>query len=222
MDHTFKATGEELKAMGAEVAAMGDLAVSQVRAALDALVRGDAAAAAVVAAEDARLDEMEAAIERQTVRFIALRQPMADDLRRPIAAMKIAAQLERCGDLAKNLAKRMAKLDALPSPEQLAEVARLGALAAGRLEMALDAYRRRDATTTVRVWAGDAEVDALHERVFQSIAAEMADDPTKLAICTHLLFIAKNLERLGDHATNIAELAHFEIAGERLGDRLRG
>jgi phosphate transport system regulatory protein PhoU len=222
MDHTFKATGEDLAALGAEVSAMGDLAAAQLRAALDAFVRQDARAAAVVAAGDARLDEMEAAIERRTVRLIALRQPLADDLRRPITAMKLAAQLERCGDLAKNLAKRVAKLDARPSAEQLADVRRMGGLVADRLETSLAAYRRQDPATAVEVWARDAEVDILHDELFQSVAAAMTGDPGKVAVGAQLLFIAKNLERIGDHATNIAELAYYEITGERLGERLKG
>lgn len=222
MEHTFKAVDDELKALGAELVQMGDLAVSQLRAAVDAFVRQDAAAGAATAAADARLDELEAEIERRAVRFIALRQPMADDLRRPITAMKLASQLERCGDLAKNLAKRIAKLDSKPSADQLAGVAELGNLVADRLAKVVDAYRRGDAAAAVEIWSTDTEVDVLHERVFQDVARSMASDPATVGVCTHLLFITKNLERIGDHATNIAELANYEITGQRLGERPKG
>lgn len=222
MEHTFKAVDEELQALGAELTAMGELAVSQLRAALDAFVRQDAEAGAATAAADARLDELEADVERRAVRFIALRQPMADDLRRPITAMKLAAQLERCGDLAKNLAKRVAKLDATPSADQLEGVAKLGALVADRLATVVDAYRRQDAAAAVQIWSTDTEVDELHDKVFQEVASAMARDPAKVGVCTHLLFITKNLERIGDHATNIAELANYEITGQRLADRPKG
>ena len=222
MEHTFKAVDEELNALHGEVVRMGEVTVSQLRAAVAAFVKHDAAEAARVAAADAELDRMDAEIERRAVRFIALHQPMADDLRAPITAMKTAMNLERCGDLAKNMAKRTRELAAPPSAGQSRALADLGALVAGRLAEVMAAYSSGDAEAATRVWEKDAEVDILHERVFRDILQSMSGDPSGIEASTHLLFITKNLERIGDHATNIAELVCYEATGVELGERARG
>ncbi len=219
MEHTFSAVDADLSALSADIVAMGELAVQQVRAAVDAFVRHDTATAVLIAAADEKLDAMDADIERRAIRFIALRQPMADDLRRPIAAMKIAMQLERCGDLAKNIAKRLGRLDGRPAEEQAKALGELGRLVAQRLEAVVGAYKGGDAQGAFNVWAKDTEVDEKHEDVLKGIVTCMTTDPTSVGVCTHLLFIGKNLERIGDHATNIAELVHYQMTGEDLADR---
>jgi phosphate transport system protein len=192
---------------------MGELAVAQLGRALDAFERHDAAAAARTAAADDRLDAMEAAVEAASVRFIALRQPMADDLRRPICAMKIAMQLERCGDLAKSIAKRAGRMEGRPTLDQVRAVVELGTLAAGRLAAAMAAYAAADPVAALEVRSGDVEIDEGHEQVLRQVMAAMTADPDAVGVGAHLLFIAKNLERIGDHATNIAELVHYQVVG---------
>ncbi|ODT89504.1 phosphate signaling complex protein PhoU [Phenylobacterium sp. SCN 70-31] len=219
MEHTVKAVDDQLNAMTRDLAAMGDLAVAQVRAAIDVFLRHDLTAAAKVVRGDDALDLQDADIERRAVRFIALHQPMADDLRRPIAAMKIAMQLERCGDLAKNIAKRVGRMDAPADADQAEPVAGLGRLAAERLSSVVDAYRASDAQGAYNVWVRDTEIDELHEKVLAGLIEAMARESRALGDFAHLLFIAKNLERIGDHATNIAELVHYQITGADLADR---
>src|SRR5665213_2429788 len=219
MEHTFKAIDEELKGLHADVAAMGDLAVSQLKAAIAAFAENDAARGAEIAAADARLDDMDASIERRAVRFIALHQPMADDLRAPITAMKTAMNLERCGDLAKNVAKRTPQLKAPPEAALARGVGELGALVAKRLGEVAAAYKAEDAEAARRVWEKDTDIDELHETVFHQILRAMSGDPSSIEASTHLLFITKNLERIGDHATNIAELVCYQVTGGELSDR---
>jgi phosphate transport system protein len=222
MEHTFKAVDEALKALHAEVAEMGDLAVVQLRAAVAAFVRNDTAAAARIATDDKKLDAMDADIERRAVRFIALHQPMADDLRAPITAMKTAMNLERCGDLAKNIAKRTGLLIGPPAAGHAKGLTELGALVADRLEEVIAAYRAEDAEAAKSIWERDTDIDELHETVFRQILESMSGDPSSVEASTHLLFITKNLERIGDHATNIAELVCYQATGGELSDRPKG
>ena len=219
MDHTLRAVDQDLQVLTHDVAAMGDLAVAQVRAAVDVFVRYDLAAAEKVVRGDDALDIQDAEIERNAVRFIALRSPVADDLRRPIAAMKIAMQLERCGDLGKNIAKRVARLESAPTDAQAAIVAELGRMASERLAAVVHAYRQDDSQGAYTVWLKDTELDERHEGVVREIVTGMISEPDSVGDSTHLLFIAKNLERIGDHATNIAELVHYQITGADLTDR---
>lgn len=219
MQHTLKAVDEELNALHGDVVAMGELTVSQLRDAVNAFLAGDAARAAEIAAADERLDEMDAEIERRVVRFIALHQPMADDLRAPITAMKTAMNLERCGDLAKNMAKRTPQLTSAPSPALATGIRELGGLVADRLAEVMAAYRAGDAEAATRVWQKDTDIDELHERVFRSVLASMSGKSADIEASAHLLFITKNLERIGDHATNIAELVCYAATGVELGER---
>ncbi len=219
MEHTVRAVDVDLDGISKDVAAMGDLAVAQVRAAVDVFQRHDLVTAAKVVRADDALDIQDAEIEKRAIRFIALRQPMADDLRRPIAAMKTAMQLERCGDLAKNIAKRVGRMGAPASAATIVSVAELGALAADRLAEVIDAFRDGDAPGAYAVWLKDTEIDERHDAVLAQIVAEMTVSPSTVADGAHLLFIAKNLERIGDHATNIAELVHYQLTGEDLADR---
>ncbi|MBI1200159.1 MAG: phosphate signaling complex protein PhoU [Phenylobacterium sp.] len=219
MPHTLKAVDEDLDALAHDLAAMGDLAVAQVKASLDVFLRHDLAAAAKVVRGDDALDLQDAEIEKRAVRFIALHSPVADDLRRPIAAMKIAMQLERCGDLAKNIGKRVGRMDHPAAESQSGPIAELGQLAVERLAAVVDAYRSDDAQAAYKVWLNDTEIDEQHDSVLREIVGQMASDPGSVNDSTHLLFIAKNLERIGDHATNIAELVHYQITGAELADR---
>ncbi|WP_430426151.1 phosphate signaling complex protein PhoU [Phenylobacterium sp.] len=219
MDHTLKSVDTGLGALSHSVAAMGDLAVAQVRAAIDVFVRHDLADAAKVVRADDAVDLQDAEIEKNAIRFIALHQPMADDLRRPIAAMKIAMQLERCGDLAKNIGKRVGRMGAAAPEGKVELIADLGHLAAERLAAVVNAYRAEDAQGAYNVWLKDTEIDERHDGVLREIVAGMVADPAAVEDSTHLLFIAKNLERIGDHATNVAELVYYQITGSDLTER---
>jgi phosphate transport system protein len=216
-DHTLTAIDADLGVLTQAVTAMGDLAVTQVRASVDVFQRHDLQAAGKVVRADDALDLQDAEIEKAAVRFIALRQPVADDLRRPIAAMKIAMQLERCGDLAKNIAKRCLVLaEAEPLTPLTRSIERMGNLVAARLKDVLDAYTSGNLDRAVAVWARDDEVDEHYNSLFRELLTYMMADPRTINSCAHLLFIAKNLERIGDHATNLAEIVYFEITGEDL------
>ena len=219
MEHTVRAVDADLDGLAHDVAAMGDLAVAQVRASVDVFQRHDLQMAAKVVRGDDALDLQDTEIEKRAIRFIALRQPMADDLRRPIATMKMAMQLERCGDLAKNIAKRVGRMAAAADPARVDSVVALGGLAADRLAAVINAYRQGDAQGAYSVWLKDTEIDERHDAVLAEIVAGMTADPATVGDGTHLLFIAKNLERIGDHATNIAELVHYQLTGQDLADR---
>jgi phosphate transport system protein len=217
--HTLRAIDEDLATLSRDVAAMGDLAVAQVKAALDVFVRHDLTAAAKVVRGDDALDIQDSDIERRSVRFIARHAPVADDLRRPIAAMKVAMQLERCGDLAKNIAKRVGRMESAAPAPQVEHVADLGRMVTDRLTAVVNAYRQDDAQAAYMVWLNDTDIDERHDGVLREIIGGMVDEPLTVGDSTHLLFIAKNLERIGDHATNIAELVHYQITGTDLADR---
>jgi phosphate transport system protein len=184
---------------------------------VDAVVRRDPTLATKVLQQDDRLDEIEADIEQKAIRLIALRQPMANDLRKTMAAMKIASNLERCGDLAKNIAKRTLVLSEIePMPTLNRSIERMGRLVETRLKEVLDAYISKDAERAMEVWRRDEEVDAHYNSLFRELLTYMMGDPRTITACAHLLFVAKNLERIGDHATNIAEIVHYEISGEQV------
>jgi phosphate transport system protein len=220
MEHTLRAYDEELEGLTAELARMGGLAEVEVGDAIRAIGRRDVALAQTVIGRDARLDEIEAEIERRAIRLIALRQPVADDLRRTVSALKISMNLERCGDLAKNIAKRALVIaEADPITPLTRSIERMGELVASRLKQVLDAYAARDVDRARTVWQRDQEVDEHYDSIFRELLTYMMADPRTIASCAHLLFVAKNLERIGDHATNIAEIIHYEITGEALPDQ---
>jgi phosphate transport system protein len=217
MEHTVRAYDEELDAITAELSRMGGLAEAEVADSIRAIARRDVALASSVISRDARLDGLEADIERKAIRLIALRQPVADDLRRTVAAMKISTNLERCGDLAKNIAKRALVIaEAEPITPLTASIERMGELVTTRLKDVLDALASRDVDRAVAVWLADHEVDEHYDSIFRELLTYMMGDPRTIASCAHLLFVAKNLERIGDHATNIAEILHYEITGIEL------
>jgi phosphate transport system protein len=214
-EHTVRSYDEELNALSAECARMGGLTEAQVADAITAVVKRNQELAGNVVARDDRLDVAERDIERRALRLIALRQPMADDLRRTVAAMKVANNLERCGDLAKNIAKRtLVIIESDPMTPLTRSIDRMGKLVVQRLTAVLDAYARQDLERAVAVWSQDEDVDEHYNSLFRELLTYMMGDPRTITACAHMLFVAKNLERIGDHATNIAEIVYYQITGE--------
>jgi phosphate transport system protein len=222
-EHTLKFFGEELNQLKAEVARMGGLAEAQVADAVDAVAHRDVALAQAIVGRDQKLDAMQRDIEKKAIRMIALRQPVAQDLRRTVAALKMSWNLERTGDQAKNIAKRALVIaEAEPIAPLTRSIERMGRLVAVRLKDALDAYTAGELDRALEVWRQDEDVDEMYNSLFRELLTYMMSDPRTIGSCAHLLFIAKNLERIGDHATNIAEILHYELTGEEiLGDRPR-
>ena len=218
-EHTVKAYGDELSQLQAEVARMGGLAESQVNDAVECVARRDVVLAEAVIARDEKLDALQREIERRVIRLIALRQPVANDLRRAVAAMKLAHSLERTGDLARNIAKRAIVIaEAEPMTPLTRSIERMGRLVGERMKTVLDAYTSSDLEPALQVWRQDEEVDEHYNSLFRELLTYMMADPRMISPCAHLLFVGKNLERIGDHATNLAEIIHYEITGEDIAD----
>lgn len=214
--HIVKSFQEELDSLSAQIAQMGGLTEAQLSAAIEAVTRRDMQLAERTILEDQRIDALEAEIEAHAVRLIALRQPMATDLREAIAAIKISIDLERIGDLAKNIAKRAIVLqnDFEGANKLIQGISRMGRLAQRQLKQVLDAYSGREAQAAMEVWRDDEEIDAMYNSVFRELLTYMMEDPRTIGVSTHLLFVAKNIERIGDHATNIAETVSYLVTGE--------
>lgn len=189
---------------------------------MSALMRRDTDAAARVVEADKRIDALEAEAERAAVQIIALRAPMADDLREVVAALKIAGVIERIGDYAKNIAKRVAVIEASPYVEPLSLLPEMARIAAEMVDMVLDAFAARDAQKALAVCDRDRAVDDFYNSIFRTLLTFMMENPHNITPATHLLFIAKNLERIGDHATNVAEMVYFAATGEHMAERTRG
>jgi phosphate transport system protein len=199
----------------AEVIRMGGLAEAQVVDAIDALVRRDVPLAQALIVRDLRLDALQGEIERDALALIGAAGGEEIDIRCAVAAMKMALNLERCGDLARNIAKRSLLLAASePVLPLIGAVDRLGRLVSAQLRQVLDAYAAQDLAPALAVWRRDGEIDERHEALSRELLVVMAEAPDQVAVGAHLLFIAKNLERIGDHATNIAEILHFQVTGE--------
>lgn len=224
-EHIVKSFEEELEQLSINVSKMGGLAEAQFRAAIDSVTRRDLKLADQTIGHDQALDDMEILIEESAVQLIGLRQPMALDLREAMSPIKIAADLERIGDLAKNISKRtLVMFDDYETPVRLMQgLTRMGKLALGQLHLVLDAYTNRDADLAYKVWVSDEEIDEMYNSVFRELLTYMMEDPRTIGVCTHLLFVAKNIERIGDHATNIAETVSYLVTGYRmLEDRPKG
>jgi phosphate transport system protein len=217
-EHIVKSFEEELEQLSMNVSKMGGLAEAQLQAAIDSFTRRDLQLADQTIHQDQVLDDLELLIEASAVQLIALRQPMALDLREAMSPIKIAADLERIGDLAKNISKRtLVMFDDYDTPARLVQgLTRMGKLALGQLKLVLDAYTSRDEALARKVWASDEEIDEMYNSVFRELLTYMMEDPRKIGVCTHLLFVAKNIERIGDHATNIAETVSYLVTGHRL------
>jgi phosphate transport system protein len=218
-DHTHRAFDIDLQDLIRMVAEMGGLAEKQIGDAIDALDRRDVALARRIVAEDVRIDALQREIEEKTVLTIARRQPMAVDLREIVAALRISNDLERIGDLAKNIAKRVAALDVDFHPQQILRgVEHMTELVLAQIKDVLDSFARRDLAKALAVWRGDEEVDAVNNSLFRELLTYMMEDPRNISFCIHLLFCAKNIERMGDHATNIAETVYYMVEGRPLAD----
>jgi phosphate transport system protein len=215
-EHTVKAFTEELDALTQEVARMGGLAEIAVNDGIAAVARRDAELAQAVMNRDAKIDAAQREIERRAIKLFALRQPFASDLRVVLTAWRIASELERVGDLAKNIAKRALILNQAEPIQLTRSVERMGKMSAAHLQQVLDAYANKDVQAAISVWQSDDNIDAHYNSLFRELLTYMIEDPRTITSCTHLLFIAKNLERVGDHGTNIAEHIHFLVTGEEI------
>ncbi len=217
--HIVTAFDQELSELRRAIAEIGGLAEQLVDRSIMALTRIDGESAEGVIEDDKRVDAMQREVEEKAILIIARRQPMARDLREVVAAMRISADLERVGDLAKNIAKRVIALQGQFQPQSLMHgVQHLAELSQEQLKNTLDAYASRDLDEAMRVWHRDQEVDALYTSLFRELLTYMMEDPRNITYCTHLLFCAKNIERIGDHATNIAETVYYLITGTTLTD----
>ena len=220
--HTLTAFDDERDALRALIGRMGGHAEHALREALRCMMEHDINGAATVVEADHALDAMETEAERQALELIARRAPMADDLREVFAALKISAVIERIGDYAKNIAKRVPQFDRLPDIEPVALLPEMARVAADLVRDALDAFVARDAGKATSVCNADKLVDDFYNAIFRALLTYMMENPHNIGPATHMLFAAKHIERIGDHATNIAEMVYFAATGERIGDRPRG
>jgi phosphate transport system protein len=216
IEHTVKSYDEELKRLQQEIAAMGNLAEGQLQTSIQALIRRSADMGHQVVQDDVQIDEMEQRAAGYVVRLLALRQPMAGDLREIVSALKISSDLERIGDYAANIGKRVVALSQTPPFKLPAALPRMGWLSQQIIRDVLNAYSQRDAEKALHAWNSDEELDETYSSLFRELLTHMMEDPRNITACTHLLFIAKNIERVGDHATNVAETVYYMVVGEPL------
>lgn len=219
-EHTVRSYEEELALLNNKIAKMGGLAEKVLGQSFDVLDRRDPDLAANTIGEDEEIDQLQREIEEQAVVMIARRQPMAYDLRQIMAALRISSDLERIGDLGKNIAKRAVAVVTEQQPKQLMMgLKHMGELSLNQLKEVLDAFIERDAERALNVWYKDEEVDAMYNSLFRELLTYMMEDPRNIGLCTHLLFGAKNIERVGDHATNIAETVYYLVHGRPITDQ---
>ncbi|MBX3455936.1 phosphate signaling complex protein PhoU [Ferrovibrio sp.] len=212
--HTVKAYDDDLKRLGTMVVQMGGMAESQFAAAIEALVKRDSDKASTVVQGDAKVDVLRNQLDEFAIDLLALRQPMALDLRVIVSALRISSELERIGDYAKNVAKRSLVLNQSPVVRPVSAVPRMASLVQAMFKDTLDAYISHDAAKAEAVLLRDEEVDDMYNSLFRELLTYMMEDPRSITACTHLLFIAKNIERIGDHTTNIAELIVYAVRGQ--------
>jgi phosphate transport system protein len=220
-EHTVKGYDAELQRLTGEIQRMGEAALAQLEAAIDAVIERDSDAAMRVVNADDAIDTLEQDVSHDVVRLLALRQPLARDLREVLAALRIASDIERIGDYAANVAKRSLVLNQLAPVGLTSALPRLAALAASLVRDVLAAYRDNDAERALDAWARDEELDEQYTGLFRELLTYMMEDPRNITPCTHLLFMAKNIERIGDHATNIAENVYFLVHGTHIGQTRR-
>ncbi len=214
--HTVTSFDEDLQFLMRRIAEMGGVSERMVEQSVAALVQADAGLSQKVISEDIILDEAEREIGEKAVLIITKRQPMASDLREIIGAIRIAADLERVGDMAKNIAKRVIAVQGMVQPKRLVRgIEHLSELALTQLKEVLDAYSKRSPEMANSVWERDEEIDAIYTSLFRELLTYMMEDPRNITACTHLLFCAKNIERIGDHATNIAETVYYMATGSQ-------
>jgi phosphate transport system protein len=214
--HIIKSYDQELDRLSKMIVEMGGLAESQLADAIEAVTKRDSDLAARVIQDDEKVDQLERDLDNLAIRLLALRQPMARDLREIVAALKIAADIERICDYAANVAKRSIALAQSPPVQLVHALPRMAHLALLLVKDVIDAYVARDADKAMRVWNRDEELDAMYASVFREFLTYMMEDPRNIGACTHLLFMAKNIERIGDHATNIAENLYYLVHGTPL------
>ncbi len=221
--HVVRSYDHELKRLKSLLTEMGGITENQLALATQAILRRDADAAARAVEADPRVDELEREVEAFVIRMIALRQPMADDLRQIVAALKISADLERIGDYAANAAKRSLVLGRYGQDFNLSGIAHMSELVQRNLKLIVDAIGENDAAKALEVWRSDQPIDDVYNATFRGLITYMMEDPRSVTPCTHLLFIAKNLERIGDKATNIAEILYYAVTGDIIqGERPKG
>ena len=212
-EHTVKAFDEDITRLRGIIAEMGGLAEVSIQEAMQALVSGDEELARQVVERDAKLDKLESEVDELAVRVIALRAPMADDLREVIAALKIGGVVERIGDYAKNIAKRVGRIEGRRRFEPLTLIPAMGEVAAEMVHDVLTAFAARDPVMAREVIAADDKVDAFYDSIFRNLVSYMVENPATISSAAQLLFIARNIERIGDHATNVAEMVHYAATG---------
>ncbi|WPZ35562.1 phosphate signaling complex protein PhoU [Thalassobaculum sp. OXR-137] len=221
--HIVSSFDEELDGLRSAISRMGGLVEAQLSNAIQAIAKRDDALAAQCVEADKAIDDLEDQVEALTLRMLALRQPVAHDLRQILSALKISHDLERMGDYATNVAKRASALSQLPEVGPINGIARMGRLTHRVITDVLDAYTQRDVERAMVAWQRDEEIDQMYTSLFRELLTYMMEDPRNITACAHLLFVAKNIERIGDHATNIAETVYFEETGRRLeGNRPKG
>jgi phosphate transport system protein len=218
-EHTVKAFDSDITRLRGLIGQMGGLAELSVNEAMEALVHGREDLADKVRQRDKRIDALEADVDRLAVRVIALRAPMADDLREVIAALKIAGVLERIGDYAKNIAKRVGHIHGRKGFEPLTLLPAMAEIAAGMVHDVLTAYAARDPKSAAEIIERDLKVDAFYDSIFRNLVSYMVENPATISTAAQLLFVARNLERIGDHATNVAEMVHYAATGTYLPER---
>ena len=222
-DHIVKAFDDELQNLKTMLSQMGGLAEDELARAIDAISRRDSHLADQVIASDNQVDDLERAIEERAILVIAKRQPMASDLREIMVAIRVSADLERIGDFAKNIAKRTHAVSDDYPRRVMTGITRMGEMALNQLKEVLDSYIQRDAEKAMEVWRRDEDLDALYNSIFRELLTYMMEDPRTIGLCTHLMFGAKNIERIGDHCTNIAENVYYLVHGRPLaGERPKG
>ena len=217
-EHLVRSYDNDLKKLTDMLVRMGGMVENELALAAQAMENRDAEAAARTVEEDAKVDALEREIEQFVIRMLALRQPMAADLRFVVAALKITGDLERIGDYAANVAKRSIVLAQFPAPCSMGGLSHMASLVQEQLRSIVDALGSSDADKAIEVWRSDKAVDDIYNTIFRELITYMMEDPRNITPCAHLLFIAKNLERIGDHTTNIAETIHYAVKGEVLSD----
>jgi len=217
-EHTLKAFDEDLDRLRALIAEMGGLAEHAIGEAMRCLIQRDVDGAMAIVRDDVKLDKLEIEAERRVVQLIALRAPMAGDLREAVAALKISGVVERIGDYAKNIARRVPLLEDSSQLEPLSLLPEMARIATQMVHDVLDAFVRRDAEAAVRVVERDQAVDDFYDSIFRTLLTFMMEKPQTIGQSAHLLFVAKNLERVGDHATNIAEMVYYAATGEHVAE----
>ncbi len=213
VEHTVKAFDEDITRLRGLIAEMGGLAELSIQEAMEAMIKGDQELADGVVKRDKKIDSLESEVDKLSVRIIALRAPMADDLREVIAALKIAGVVERIGDYSKNIAKRVGKIEERKHFEPLTLLPAMADIAAEMVHDVLTAYAARDPVLAKEVIATDDKVDAFYNSIFRNVVSYMVENPATISSAAQILFVARNLERIGDHATNVAEMVHFAATG---------